>query len=274
MMRRFLACVLIAGLAALAGCDLEAFGDASRYQEDFHQALPMKAGGRLYVETFNGSVDISGWDREEADVTATKYASTQSAVDALKIDVAPSGDSIRIRSIRPSERWGNMGVRYTIRVPRKTTLERIQTSNGSIDVSNLDAPARLNTSNGAVRADAVRGGLEASTSNGSIRAVATGVESGQSLRLSTSNGSVELTVDKVGAGGAVVHTSNGSITVSLPESASVDVDASTSNARITNEFEDSFRGRADRRRLEGSIGSGGPRLELSTSNGSIRLRKR
>ena len=273
-MRRLLACVLTASLPALIGCDIEAFGDASRFQEDFHQSLPMKAGGRLYVETFNGSVDVAGWERDEADITATKYASTQNAVESIKIDVVASGDSVRVRSIRPSERWGNMGVRYTIRVPRNTTLERVQTSNGSIDVSNVAAPARLTTSNGAVRADNVQGGLEASTSNGSIRAVATGMDSGRSLRLSTSNGSVELTVDKLGVGGAVVHTSNGSITVNLPESASVDVEASTSNARITNEFETSFRGQASKRRLEGAIGSGGPKLDLSTSNGGIRLRKR
>jgi len=274
MIRRPFVYVLLASLVPLASCDLADFGDASRFQEDFHQSLPMKAGGRLYLETFNGAVDVSGWDRDEADITATKYASTQNAVDALKIDVAASGDSIRIRSIRPSERWGNMGVRYTIRVPRKTTLERIQTSNGAIDVSNLDAPARLTTSNGAVRADNVQGGLEASTSNGSIRALTSGPNDGRSLRLSTSNGSVELTVDKLGVGGAVVHTSNGSITVNLPGSASLDVDASTSNARITNDFEDAFRGRASKRRLEGAIGSGGPKLELSTSNGGIRLRKR
>ena len=274
MSPRSLARIILPGILLLAGCDIADFGDASRFQEDFHQAVPMKAGGRLYVETFNGAVDVSGWDREEADITATKYASTQNAVEAMKIDVAVSGDSIRIRSIRPSERWGNMGVKYTIRVPRTTTLERIQTSNGSIDVSNLEASARLTTSNGAVRADGVVGGLEASTSNGSIRATTSGMESGRSLRLSTSNGSVELTVDKLSSGGAVVKTSNGSITVNLPDSAAFDVNASTSNARITNDFEDSFRGRSDRRNLEGSVGSGGPRLELSTSNGGIRLRKR
>lgn len=274
MIPRLIVSVLLAGLIVAAGCDIADFGDASRFQEDFHQAVPMKAGGRLYVETFNGAVDVSGWDREEADITATKYAGTQNAVEAIRIDVAVSGDSIRVRSIRPSERWGNMGVKYTIRVPRTTTLERIQTSNGAIDVSNLDAPVRLTTSNGAVRADNVVGGLEASTSNGSIRATTSGMESGRPLRLTTSNGSVELTVDKLSSGGAVVRTSNGSITVSLPETVDLDVNASTSNARITNDFEDSFRGRSDRRHLEGSIGSGGPRLELSTSNGSIRLRKR
>ncbi|HSW50263.1 MAG TPA: hypothetical protein VLH09_08820, partial [Bryobacteraceae bacterium] len=152
MIPRPIVFILLASLGLLTGCDIADFGDASRFQEDFHQAVPMKAGGRLYVETFNGAVDVSGWDRDEADITATKYASTQNAVEAMKIDVAVSGDSIRVRSIRPSERWGNMGIRYAIRVPRNTALERIQTSNGSIDVSNLDAPARLTTSNGAVRA--------------------------------------------------------------------------------------------------------------------------
>ncbi|MCC7173601.1 MAG: DUF4097 family beta strand repeat protein [Bryobacterales bacterium] len=274
MFRRPWLSIFLTALIPGVGCELAEFGGSSRFQEEFHKVVPMQAGGRLYLESFNGSVDVSGWDREEADITATKYASTQSAVSAMDVDVVASGDSLRIRSIRPSERWGNMGVRYTIRVPRKTALERVQTSNGAIDVSNLEAPARVMTSNGAVRVDNVTGGLEATTSNGSIRAAAGSVEDGRPLRLTTSNGSVELSVDRLGSGGAYVKTSNGSITVNLPASISLDVYASTSNARISNDFEDAFRGRSDRRRLEGSIGSGGPRLELATSNGSIRLRKR
>jgi hypothetical protein len=194
----------------LAGCELENFGDTQRYQEDFQQTHPFKPGGRLYVENFNGAVDVAGWDKDSIDISGTKYASTQTAVDAIKIDVVVSGDSVRIRTVRPSERWGNMGARYTIRVPRRTALEKIATSNGSIEAGGIDAPVRLVTSNGAIRADNLRQGVEASTSNGSItletvqgavdaspsngsiRAEILGAAEGRPVRLRTSNGSVEV----------------------------------------------------------------------------------
>jgi len=85
---------------------------------------------------------------------------------------------------------------------------------------------------------------------------------------------VDASLDGAGTGGVLVTTSNASITLRLPPSVSADIDASTSNGSITNEFEDSFRGRSDKRHLEGSIGSGGARLELATSNGRIQILKR
>jgi DUF4097 and DUF4098 domain-containing protein YvlB len=97
------------------------------------------------------------------------------------------------------------------------------------------------------------------------------VEERRPVRLHTSNGSVELSVEDLRNNDVVVSTSNASITVRLPGSVSANVKASTSNASITNEFEDTFKGRSGKRSLEGTIGAGGPLLDLSTSNGSIKL---
>ena len=58
-------CIPIAALF-LAGCDdidLDGFGGSQRYKEDFHFSYPLTAGGTLRVERFNGSVEISGWER-------------------------------------------------------------------------------------------------------------------------------------------------------------------------------------------------------------------
>jgi hypothetical protein len=271
MPRRTLGWLLFSSLVLLAGCDLAEFGDSSRFQEDFHESRALKPGGRLYLENFNGSVDIAGWDQETVDISGTKYASTEQMLRALTIDVVASGDSIRIRTVRPSGRWGSMGVRYTIRVPRRTSLEKIATSNGSIEAGFIDAPVRLVTSNGRVRVDNVQGALEVRTSNGSIRASVSSIEDGRPVELHTSNGSVELSVGKLGRGDVTVTTSNGSVTLRLPGGISADVRASNSNGSITNEFDAQFRGRSDKHRLEGTIGGGGSRLEVSTSNGSIRL---
>src|SRR5262245_57695932 len=122
---------LCAGLLVLAGCDLEDFGSSTQYSTDFHYSYPLKSGGRVTVETFNGSVEIAGWDQETVDISGAKYGATPEARDAIKIDIAPSPDSVAIRTIRPVERR-NVGARYVLRVPRRAQLDRITTSNGSM----------------------------------------------------------------------------------------------------------------------------------------------
>jgi DUF4097 and DUF4098 domain-containing protein YvlB len=90
------------------------------------------------------------------------------------------------------------------------------------------------------------------------------------VHLESSNGNIELTMDAA----REVHadTSNSSITVRMPGSAGAQVKARTSNASITSDFDVSVRGgMLSKHRMEGTIGSGGPLLDLSTSNGGIKL---
>ena len=93
---------IAAGLVVLAGCDIEDFGGFERYHEDFHYSYPLKAGGRLAVDGFNGSVEVSVWDQETVDISGTKYARSQEETADLKIEIDHSPDSVSIRAIRPS----------------------------------------------------------------------------------------------------------------------------------------------------------------------------
>ena len=125
---------LAAALLCLAACDIEDFnvGDFQRFQRDFHYSYPLKAGGSLSLETFNGSVEISGWDQNTVDINGVKYGPTQEQADALKVDIENSPDAVSIRVVRPSVRRGNQGARFTIKIPRSAVLQRIYSSNGSI----------------------------------------------------------------------------------------------------------------------------------------------
>lgn len=306
MHRPFLACLAAAGVLALTGCDIEEWGDSSRYKEDFHQSHPLKAGGRLYVETLNGGVEVTGWDQETADISGTKYASTKEALESLKIDIVATGDSIRIRTVKPTERRGNMGAKFVIKVPRKTLLERIESSNGGVRIADIDGGVRLRTSNGGVtvtrvrgdveattsnggmevddvqgrtvietsngdiRANDVRGSFDATTSNAGIHAVLRQLEPGRPVKASTSNGGIELTLDKLESD-LDASTSNAPITVRLPASIAAVVKAHTSNASINSDFDLTKKGEFSKNRMEGTIGNGGKLLDLSTSNGSIHL---
>ena len=306
MQRSLLAWVIAAGLAGLVGCDFEDFGDSQRYTADFHYTYPLKPGGRLQLETFNGSVEISGWDQESVDISGSKYAATTELRDAIKIDVVNSPEAVTVRVLRPSERRGGLGAKFVLRVPRRTQLERIATSNGSVRISDIEGAVRLKTSNGAVRTANLHGNLDAQTSNGMIEVqsvegsavlhtsngrihaeevrgavdaqtsnggVTVRVAKGAAgpVRLETSNGGIDLTLDSANPEDVRASTSNSGITVHLPQDANARLAAHTSNNSIQTEIDVKTEGTTGKNHLEGTLGKGGSTLDLRTSNGRIRL---
>jgi len=294
-------------LLCLTACDIEDFGSFQRYQRDFHYSYPLKRGGSFSVESFNGAVEISGWDQDTVDVSGTKYGPSQEAADDLKIDVQNSPDEVSIRAVRPSDRRNNEGARFTVKIPRTAVLQRITTSNGSIRTLDGKGPARLRTSNGSIRVqdlagnvdattsnasveltnvdgdatvhssnghiqtERLRGSLDATTSNASITA-AVG-DSNRPVRLDTSNGSVDLTLPAHFASDVHVNSSNSSITVHAPDQPNARLSAHTSNSSIASDYEIRTQGSFNKNQMEGTLGNGGALIDLGTSNGSIRLLK-
>jgi hypothetical protein len=59
----------------------------------------------------------------------------------------------------------------------------------------------------------------------------------------------------------------------MPYQVNAQVVARTTNSSISSDFEVKMQGEFSKNRLEGVIGNGGPLIDLSTSNGSIRLLK-
>src|SRR5689334_23036760 len=102
MRPKFLFPLLAAALLCLTGCDLEDMdGGFSRYNRDFHFSYPMNAGGKLSVETFNGSVEVSTWDQDTVDISGTKYGPSQAEADGLTVNIDHAADAVGIRVVRP-----------------------------------------------------------------------------------------------------------------------------------------------------------------------------
>jgi DUF4097 and DUF4098 domain-containing protein YvlB len=301
----------LAAVFLLVGCvDFGDFGDSDAFKEDFHSTYPLNAGGAVSVETFNGSIELVGWEQNSVEVNGTKYASSRSALDSIKIDVSPSSGSVRIRAIRPTDTHWHIGTRFNIRVPRKTMLDLISTSNGHIRVEDVEGHARLRTSNGAIRisrlkgdveartsnggidadyvdgnanlhtsnggirAEATHGSFEATTSNGSINARLNDPATTWPVKAESSNGRVELTLDAKQLPEVRASTNNSSIVLRLPAFANARVRANTSHSSVTSEFSE-LRSEGTRRHneLNGTLGRGGPLLDLQSSNGSIKILK-
>ncbi len=298
---------VIAPVLLFASCDEAWFGDFDRYKEDFHYSYPLSSGGRVTLENMNGSVEISTWEKESVEINGTKYASSQQGLNDIRIDIANSPNSLTIRTIQPFS-TRNGGARYNLRVPRRVQLDRIlssngsikiqdvegvsnvrtsnggiriwklngaldaRTSNGGIDATDYTGNASLHTSNGGIHVEMNKGALDASTSNGGIEARLIEPDPNQSVRLESTNGHIDLSLDAVREVRA--NTSNSSITVRLPDSASARVRARTSNSSITTDFDVLTRSMSSKNSLDGSLGGGGPLIDLSTSNGNIKLLRR
>ncbi len=306
---------LAAGMLLAAGCDDWNWGPSDRYKEDFHYTRELRAGGTVSLENFNGPVEIAGWDQNVVEINGTKYARDQELLNDVKIDISGGEDRVRIRTVRPSVAHGNCGARYSIHVPRRVTLDEITSSNGEIRVEGIDGPARLRTSNGAIRvngvkgevnartsngavearnidgnarlntsnggitADSSHGSFEATTSNAKIEATLHDPASSWPVRLDTSNGHIDLTLQSTKLPDVRAQTSNSAITLRLPPGVNARVHATTSNHNsITSDFDELTGGHEDERRhrrsnLEGTLGGGGPLIDLSTRNGSIHIAK-
>ncbi len=300
----FRAAWFVPALLATNACVYIDMGDFAHYSRDFHFAYPMNKGGRLSVEGFNGNIEITAWDQPTVDISGTKHAPSQSQADALLIGVDHAPDAVSVHASRQYDQHGSYGVRFAIKVPRGTVLDRITTSNGSIHAEEGMGPARFKSSNGAVRvekfrgaldiqtsngaielddvdgavvarssnghihADAMRGAFDAETSNNAIKAALTRVD--REVRAETRNGAIELELPAHLASGVRAHTNNSSITIRLAEPASAHISARTSNGSIRSDFDADVH-HMSRNEWEGTIGSGGPLLELTDSNGAIRI---
>lgn len=298
MKTRFLLSTLLLAFLANAWA-----GDSGRYKEDFHYSFPQSAGGRLDLENFNGAVEILGWDQNTVDVSGTKYAEDESMLGAMRVEATQSGNMVHVRTSRPEPRKWNCGARYLIRVPRRTELVRVQSSNGSLKIEDVEGPAAdLSTSNGAIRLrnirgrldlrtsngpvdvqtaeggvtirtsngsvtlDNVRGTLNATTSNGGIRGTLVDASPNEPIKLSTSNGVIDVKLQMPRNNDVTASTSNGSITIRMPSNAGARLSATTSSHEsVQTDFDVQVRGLMSKHRLEGTLGSGGPPLRRSSN---------
>jgi len=69
-----------------------------------------------------------------------------------------------------------------------------------------------------------------------------------------------------------VRAASGDVVVDVGADAGFDLDAHTGSGRINSAHPVTMTGHVSRRQLSGRVRGGGPRLEISTASGAIRIR--
>jgi DUF4097 and DUF4098 domain-containing protein YvlB len=212
----------------------------------------------------NGGVQVRGWDRPDVHVRARVIVFAESDAEAKQIaseiKLVTTGGRIRAegpaRDRNDRSWWRDRGwsVSFELEVPRNSEM-RVDATNGGVSVRDVRGRLDLRTVNGGLALEDVSGDIRGETTNGGV--------------------SVRMTSDKWEGPALEVRTVNGGINLALPPNLSAELDARAVNGGINVDFPVTVTGLiSGRRELHGTIGSGGPRIRASATNGGISITRR
>ncbi len=255
--RAGLALGVSAAVLLAAGCDVVVGGLNARETatNTWSRSYPIAADGQLEIINGRGTVEIEGVEGTTIEVTAERKAVSTTVEGArellqkLEIREVAGPRQVTLETKVPSMFGSHADVSYRVKVPRSVSV-RARGTNGTIRIDGMSGAVWAEATNGTIDAANVSGSLEASTTNGSVRA----------------------SVGEVAKGGIRLAATNGNVTLELPRAARAQLDVNTVNGgvRMSNLTLDPA-AEQSRRRVRGLLNGGGPRIEIETTNGGIRL---
>jgi hypothetical protein len=225
---------------AIVAC-IPAFASEKETRDD---TFSVGATPKIVVSSDNGQINVVTGNEGTINVKATIRRP-----DDVEYGVVQEGDTVRVEA-RVRSVWGfgpDPGADITVTLPADANVD-LRTSNGAIEVVDIQNSGKLRTSNGRISLENVKGEFEVDTSNGDI-----GFRGEM-----TAGGMNQLT------------TSNGSVEVTLLGEPSVKLDAATSNGEIICKLP-IVATESEVKRLVGVVDGGDAGLVIETVNGSITI---
>lgn len=270
--------------------------------EDVDETIDAAADGHVHVSNIAGEVTISGWSRNEVEVTGELGRNVE------KLILERDGDKITIKVKVPRKGGHGIDSDLHIQVPQGSSID-VGTVSADIDVEEVRGEQSLNTVSGDVSSEADGSDISAESVSGDVEV------SGQNKNTEIHAGTVSGDVTVFRAGGVVVagsvsgdvvvdegsfqraslETVNGEIIFHAALRDGGKLQAETVNGDVDVEFADEVSGRYDIDTFNGNIrncygpkasrtskytpgwelsfeiGDGDARVTVSTLNGDISI---
>jgi len=249
---------LIVAMAVTGSACHVNFGTGIEARETWTRSYPVTVGASLDVRETNGRVHIEATDGDKVEVVATriskapteeaakadlKESSINETVSPTRVELESTGRAIELLAMGRSRT-----VHYEIKVPRSMSVT-VKTTNGEVNVKGITGFLKIEAVNGQIDGAGLGAGAEVSSVNGRIR----------------------LEFAKLADAGVRCKTTNGQIVITVPASTNATIAARVVNGVIRTENLDVEAQDDSRRRLDATIGAGGPEIRLETTNGEIRV---
>ena len=259
--RTLLATAIITALAV--GCNDSGPTGLEPGAEKFDWSGVVAPGDRIEIKNISGNVRASFTSGNEVVVHATKTG-RDSDPASVTIEVVRHAAGVTICAVYPD-------------VPGHAPNECLPGLQGTMSTRDNDVkvefrlgvPAGVQFVARVLGGDVVADGLEsdvfANTTGGDVTVTTTGISEASSVY-----GSLNVTIGQADPGRDLVfRTMNGNVMVQVPANTNARVLATTTYGAISSEFH--LEG--TRYLKTGTLGVGGPRLTLSTTDGNVHLRE-
>ncbi|WP_136607195.1 DUF4097 family beta strand repeat-containing protein [Paenibacillus dokdonensis] len=262
-----------------------------------------------YASTIQGSTEVGGSikrveirvDHAKINVTGTDDAklsydgrfrfrdvSSQEAADSKtkeKFKINPSGDTLVIQLEDNPNSFFNIGYSpddeyFNVELPKALEVE-VHTKDYSVKGEQLESGFTAVTTNSSITMENIKGSVSATTTNGSVHVT----DIGGAAQIKSTNGSI--TLDQIAGvltakttngsikgastigGDWTCSSTNGSIAFDIPQNTNAVIKAKTTNSSIKGDIP--WSGESDDKKARASLGEGSHKVELSTTNGSIKV---
>lgn len=248
------AAAVLAATAAFAACNLQ-FSTGIEAKSDWSRTYKVASGATLEIRELNGRITIEATDGSEIRVSATRVAKApteqeaKAAAEKIQITEKASDDRVELDSTGAQLPSGlSHHVDYEVKVPRSINLS-IKVTNSKVDVKSVTGLVKVEAVNGEITIDGAERGAD----------------------ITTVNGRVVLNLAKIGVDGARVRSTNGEIEVGVPSGGKATFAARVANGAVDVEGLQLQATEKTYRRLDATLGGGGPEIRLDTTNGVIKI---
>ena len=271
MRKLSLPALLMAAALSGAACDIQA-GENGHFSVDlasgkatdtWSRTYTVQPGGRFELINVNGRITAEPTDGKEVMVEGRRTAKARSddaakeMLSKMEMREEVGGSTVRVEARPPQLRgWGHH-IEWTVKVPKGLIVD-LRTTNGDVHLNGLSGEIHAKTTNGGVKgSNLVIDSLEASVVNGRV--------------------DIELGAPLDAADTVELNTVNGGVTFAMPSESKATILARAVNGgvRVSDELkverEEESNERESRRRFSGTLNGGGARVNVSTTNGGVRI---
>jgi hypothetical protein len=203
----------------------------------------------ISVKNVSGSINISVWDKQEAEVKVTRRGS-EGERNFTPVFFSNDGGNLVVRT---ADRRGSSDVRYELKLPRDVASLDLSSVNGAIKLSDIEGEITVQNVSGQTDLTNVAGLSKAGSVSGNINIV---LKEWRNERLA-------------------LNAVSGNISLQIKSAVDADLEASSVNGSIS--LDDSFGIAVEKQmvgqRARGKMGDGGETLKITTVSGNIKVSK-
>jgi len=242
----------------LGACNVQFSNDAEAHDQ-WKKSYTLTQPGVFELRDSNGTIQIETGEGNAVEVVADrtmKAGTEEAAKEALAHfefieTVTPNHVAIDGSNFQSMMLGKSLKNEYHIRVPAWAGVT-VNTSNGDVRITGAGTPLRVKASNGRIRGTGLRG----------------------ETTVTTTNGTTNLDFARMPEADITCETTNGEIVVVVPSDSKARISAHVTNGGIRHSGLDLSIAEETRRRLDATIGGGGPQIRLSATNGVVSVQGR